>query len=251
MWFAEPEKFRADQLAALVTEATGGELHLAVAPSPVWLDDDEAAAANAELTEVKARYPSSADALDEPDFRELAELLTTPAEARFGWVADTRTGIRLGILTAASPWFGLIAVRENDDIYVRTFRDEHLSGVLADVLPDWPRPAEQPVSVLRSDVLAAANEVVGTVAPSADVRRATRLAAENAHVISELYVETRDTAGIRHVGKQPLRVYDTDRGRWSMTVTPLPGDERVQLTPASRADVARILDEHRRELLMP
>ncbi|WP_216212906.1 ESX secretion-associated protein EspG [Amycolatopsis aidingensis] len=249
VWFPEPEQFRADQLAAMATEATGGDLHIAIAPSPMWLDDNEAAAAKAALAEVQGRYAAVPDNPDEPDFRELAELLTSPRQARFGWVAYPENGMRLGVLTAASRWFGLIAVREDDHIYVRTFKDDELSRVLTAVLPEWWKSNEQPISVLRSDFLAAKDEVPGAVAPDREVRRAQRVVALSPHVIAEFYAETRDQQGRRRVSKEPLRVYDNDQGRWTMKVTQLPGDERVFLAPASDEDVTRALDELRRELV--
>ncbi|SFB02525.1 EspG family protein [Amycolatopsis marina] len=243
MWCAEPEKFRADQLAALVTEVTGGELHIAIAPSLVWLDDAEAAAARAELARIVARYAGVPDDPDEPTFTEIAGLLTSPPTARYGWLADPNTGARLGVLTAATDWFGLVAVREEDNVYLRTFDDEALSRVLAAVLPQWWKPGEQPISVLRSELVAAAEETVGAVTPGPHVRRAQRLAALPARIIAEFYAEAADPEGRRRTCREPLRVYDTEDGRWAMRVIPLPGDERVLLFPADEDDIVRELDE--------
>jgi hypothetical protein len=248
VWFAEPEKFRSDHLAALVTATTGGELHVVLAPQPVWLDDQEAAAAKRELAELRQRYDDSPDNADEPSFREIAELLSTPVEARYGWIAQPEAGSRLGVLAAGSPWFGLIAVREDESIWVRTFRDENLGAVLAAALPEWWKPTAQPISVLRSAVLDARREVAGAVLPSNEVRRAQRLADLPAYTIAEFHAETRDSGG-RHRSPMPLRVYDNDEGRWIMRVTELSGDERVELLPANSDDLVGHLDTLRRQLV--
>lgn len=247
VWFDEPERFAVDQLAALVTKTTGGELHTVLAPQAVWLDDTERAEADKALSEIKTRY----DGIpydDEPAFADIAALLSNPPEASFGWIADTTTGVNLGVLVAGSVWFRLIAVRDGDDVFVRTFRKDRLTHVLADVLPaDVGKSTVPSITVLRSEMRALSREVVGAVTPSADVRRAQRFASLQPWVIAELYTETRRPDGNRVVS-EPLRVYDTDEGRWILTAEKHYDDERLSLTPASARDVAAALERIRDNL---
>jgi hypothetical protein len=248
VWFEEPERFAVDQLAALVTKTTGGELHTVLAPQAVWLDDTERAEADKALAEIKTRYDSIPYDDDEPSFSDIAVLLSSPPEASFGWIADTTTGVNLGVLVAGSVWFRLIAVRDGDDVYVRTFHQDRLTHVLADVLPaDVGKSTVPSITVLRSELRALSREVVGAVTPSADVRRAQRFASLQPWVIAELYAETRRPDGNRVVS-EPLRVYDTDQGRWLLTVEKHYTDERLTLTPASAHDVAAALERLRDNL---
>jgi hypothetical protein len=91
MWFTEPERFRADELAALVTQTTGGDLHIVLAPQAVWRSDQTQAAANQAVAELQARYAVEPGDREEPDFRAIAELLSRPPEARYGWISDKRS----------------------------------------------------------------------------------------------------------------------------------------------------------------
>lgn len=250
VWFTEPERFAVDQLAAMVTEATGGELHPVLAPQAVWLDDAARAQANKALAAVKARYGNDPYDEDEPAFRDIAVLLSNPPEASFGWIADTVTGINLGVLVAGSVWFRLIAVRDGDDVFIRTFHKDRLTRVLADVLPaDVGKSTVPSITVLRSELRALSREVVGAVTPSANVRRAQRFASLQPWVIAELYMETRRPDGNRLVS-EPLRVYDTDQGRWIVASAKHYDDERLTLTPANARDVAAALERLRDDLAL-
>jgi hypothetical protein len=247
MWFTEPERFRADQLAALVTRMTGGELHISLAPQAVWRSDQARAAANQALEELQAHYGAESPDREEPDFRAIAELLSRPPEARYGWISDKRSGTKLSVLVAGSSWFGLIAVREGPAVWVRTFPPDRLSAVLASVLPnDAGRAAVSPIRVLRSEMLEA--EKARDVRPRPEVRRAEHFAKLTPYVSAEFHAESRDADGRRQRSPQPLRVYDTDEGRWAMRIRPHYGDEHLELSPASASEVADLLDELRREV---
>lgn len=249
MWFAEPERFQADQLAALVTKSTGGDLHIVLAPQAVWRSHRAKAAFNHAADNEYARYSAVPEDREEPDFQAIAELLSRPPEARYGWIYDQKNGTTLGVLVAGTSRFGLIAVRDGTDIWVRTFWPRPLSGTLADVLPDNAgKSTAASITVLRSEVLAAESEAVGTVAPSAEVRRAQRFAELTPLMSAEFHVETRDDDGRRQRTPQPLRVYDTEDGRWTLRTRPHYGDERLELTPATAHDIAKMLETLRYEL---
>ncbi|MFD8492378.1 ESX secretion-associated protein EspG [Amycolatopsis sp. NPDC059657] len=245
MWFEQPEKFRAEELAAMVTKTTGGDLHIVLAPQAVWLPPAAKEQVEKTISELLMRYPTDPDERDEPDFKAIAELLSRPPEARYGWISDTVNGTKLSVLVAGTSWFGLIAVREGNDIWVRTFHPERLSLILAEVLPEQAgKPAGFPISVLRSEIAEAEKTGSGSQA----VRRAQRFAELTPHVIAEFNAETRPAGGRRHRNANPLRVYDTEEGRWTLLCRPHYGDERLDLAPAGTEEVAALLDELRREL---
>jgi hypothetical protein len=248
MWFTEAERFDADELAALVTHTTGGDLHIALAPQAVWRPDHVRAELDRTVAELHARYAAEPADREEPDFATIAELLSKPSEARYGWITDKRNDTSLSVLVAGTSWFGLIAVRDGDDIWVRTFQPDRLSAVLAGVLPhDTEKPAASPIVVLRSEMLDAEKLAYDTV-PRSEVRRAQRFAELTPHLSAEFNAETRDSSGRRQRGPVPLRVYDTDDGRWALRVTPHYTDERLELWPVGQAEFANLMDELRHEI---
>jgi len=142
-------------------------------------------------------------------------------------------------LAAESSWFGLVAVRDGDEIFVRTFRRNRLSSVLADVLPhDYARANAQPVTVLRSELREAQD--TGYASNSA-VRRAERILADPPLVSAELYAEQRGRSGRRRC-EFPLRVYDIATGRWALKITKHYDDQRWDIAPATTSQVADLLD---------
>lgn len=244
VWFAKPQRFGTDQLAGMVAKAIGADLHVALAPEPVFLDDEERAAANRALDELYQAYAGRPANVDEPEFAEVAELLCRPQEARSGWISDLRNRRNRGALVADSPWFGLIAVREEDQVFVRTFRKENPSELLTAVLPEGVgRAADRPITVARTEVLNAGDQSIGARMPSRTVRRVQEIAALEPSLIAEFYAETRDAGGHRST-RPPLRVYDNAEGRWSMLID---AQDNVRLAPAGNGDIAALLDGLRRQ----
>ncbi|MFD2419111.1 ESX secretion-associated protein EspG [Amycolatopsis pigmentata] len=237
MWFEEAERFHVDELAALVSEEAGDELHIVLAPQPVWRSEEA----------VRVLAPPRRTKPGEPSPADIAGLLSRPEEARYGWSSDLVNDIHLRTLVAARPEFGLIAVREDEEVFVRTFRCDHLSSVLARVLPkdSWKSP-EPAITVPRSEILAADPETIGAPRPSREVARAQALAAARPFAIAEFHVEIRQCHR-RHVSG-PVRVYDTDEGRWAVTARPRYGDEILRFVPADTGVVADLLDDLRRDL---
>jgi len=216
-------------------------------PQAVWRPDDAEAAFNRAVNDALARYQTPVR--DEPTFTDVARMLTAPAEARFGWLSDTTTGVNLSTLVAAGPHFGLVAVRENQEVAIRTFQRDRLSRILADVLPRDVRKSPEPaLTVLRSEVRNAKQTELNGVRPSRAVMRADYLASLEPYFIAELHAEVRDHSGHARHPRFPLRVYDNAEGRWTLLTKPHYDDQLLYLAPASAADVADRLDELRREL---
>ncbi|MDQ0378996.1 ESX secretion-associated protein EspG [Amycolatopsis thermophila] len=247
MWLAEPERFQVDLLAAMVARVTGTELHIALAPQAVWRPDQAQAAFNRAADAALARY--QVPTRDEPTFADVARLLSTPDEARFGWVSDTTTGVNLATLVAANAHFGVVAVRQDQEVALRMFRRDRLSQVLADVLPKDVRKSPEPsLTVLRSEVRGARQAELNGTRPSRAVQRADYLASLEPYLIAELHAEVRDHSGQPRHARFPLRVYDNAEGRWTILTKPHYDDQLLHFAPASTADVADRLDELRREL---
>ncbi|WP_435121365.1 ESX secretion-associated protein EspG [Amycolatopsis thermoflava] len=247
MWFAEPERFQIDLLAAMVAKVTGAELHLALAPQAVWRPDDADVAFRRAADAALARF--HVPTRDEPTFADLARLLTTPAEARFGWLSDTTRGVNISTLVAADQRFGVVAVRDGQEVSVRTFQRDRLSKVLADVLPQDVRKSPEPsLTVLRSEVRGARQAELNGTRPSRAVMRADYLASLEPYFIAELHAEVRDHTGQPRHPRFPLRVYDNAEGRWTVQAKPHYDDQLLHFAPATAADVADRLDELRREL---
>jgi hypothetical protein len=142
----------------------------------------------------------------------------------------------------------LIAVVEGDDIWVRTFQPDRLSMVLAGVLPhDVAKPGGSPIVVLRSELLDAEKLAYDTV-PRSEVRRAQRFVELTPQLSAEFNAEVRDAEGRRRRAPMPLRVYDTDDGRWALRIRPHYTDERMELWPVGQAEFADLMDELRREI---
>ncbi|NIH78374.1 ESX secretion-associated protein EspG [Amycolatopsis viridis] len=247
MWFAEPERFQVDLLAAMVAKVTGNELHLALAPQAVWRPDDIQAVFDRAVDAALTRFQSAGH--DEPTFTDIARLLSTPDEARFGWLSDTTTGVNLSALVAANHYFGLVAVREDREVTVRTFQRDRLSTVLADILPQDVRKSSEPMlTVLRSEVRGARRAERNGTRPSRAVQRVDYLASLEPFFIAELYAEMRDHSGRPRQPRFPLHVYDNAEGRWTVLATPHYDDQVLHLAPATAADVADRLDDLCREL---
>ncbi|WP_020663145.1 ESX secretion-associated protein EspG [Amycolatopsis benzoatilytica] len=237
MWFPEPVGFAAADLSALVSDVTGADLHVSLAPQAEWYDAQAQADADKRLAELRSRYGGAARNVDDPELADLATLLSRPARACYGWFSDNDR--QLAALAAESHWFGLIAVRDGGDIFVRTFRRQRLSAVLADVLPhDHARANAQPVTVLRSELRQARD--TGDAANSA-VRKAERIISHPPLISAELYTENRGRNGRRRC-EFPLRVYDTDAGRWTLKISKHYDDQRWDITPATTSSVADLLD---------
>ncbi|MFD4194498.1 ESX secretion-associated protein EspG [Amycolatopsis thermoflava] len=247
MWFAEPERFQVDLLAAMVAKVTGAELHLALAPQAVWRPDDADVAFRRAADAALARFHVATR--DEPTFADLARLLTTPAEARFGWLSDTTRGVNISTLVAADQRFGVVAVRDGQEVSVRTFQRDRLSKVLADVLPQDVRKSPEPsLTVLRSEVRGAREAELNGTRPSRAVMRADYLASLEPYFIAELHAEVRDHTGQPRHPRFPLRVYDNAEGRWTVQAKPHYDDQLLHFAPGTATDVADRLDELRREL---
>lgn len=213
----------------------------------MWRPDEAQSAFGRAVDAALARYHRPTR--DEPTFVDVARLLTTPDEARFGWLSDTTTGVHRATLVAANAHFGVVAEREKQEVAVRMFQRDRLSKVLADALPQNVRKSPEPsLTVLRSEVRDAKQTELNGKRPSRAVMRADYLASLEPYFIAELHAEVRDQSGQPRQPRFPLRVYDNAEGRWTVLTKPHYDDHLLYFAPATASDVADRLDELRREL---
>lgn len=236
VWFAQPQPFPVEELAGMVSKATGVDPHVALAPEPVFLDDEERAAANRALDERYRTYSGRSNSVEEPEFAEIAELLCRPRDARYGWISDLRNRTQRAVLVSDSPWFGVLAVRDGERVFLRTFRDENPSRLLATTLPEAPwRAADHPITVARRDLVDSDEHSIGGRGPSRTVRRARQIGALEPSLIAELYAAP-GTGG----WSRPLRIYDNAEGRWSLLID---ASDNARLAPSGDAEIAALLDQ--------
>lgn len=248
MWFEKPERFQVDQLAAMVTRATGNGLHTVLAPQAMWHSDEARARFNAEVDEQYACYDRKTRGY--PGFADIAESLCTPEEARYGWYCDLANDVRLAALAASGRRFGLNAVRENSEAFLRTFWRDHLNSVLTAVLPAGR--LERAVRTLQRVAQGNSGRPRGKyrrTRPKRTVPQAEGLIGLKPYAVAKFYAEIRDHQGHRRRGDPPLRVYDTDEGRWTVSISYQYGDELLRFAPADLDDVANSLDDLRRKLV--
>lgn len=235
VWFDEPEPFPGTVLAALVEEETGGDLHASVRRAGAWLDDEERAAARQRLKAASARYAQRPDHLDDPEWSEIASTLATPREVRFDHVSFPQHGV---------------AVTEDDDIYVRTFRKEPLADALVAELAEFVQHSgEQPIRVPRRLLNGAENDVAGLRDPHPSVARLQRLMRLPIYLSCEFFAEFQRPGQPRRRSSVPLRVYGLgderyDAGCWTLTTT----NDEVIAAPADLEDLANRVEQLRRDL---
>lgn len=250
VWFDEPEPFPDTVLAALVEEETGGDLHASVRRAGEWPDDAERAAAQQRLKAARGRYMQRPDHLDDPEWSEIASTLATPREARFGHVSFPQHGVNYNALAAADSWFGLIAVNEEDAIYVRTFRKEPLADALVAGLAEFVQHCgEQPIRVPRRLLREIDHGLAGLRDPHPSVARLQRLMRLPIYLSCEFFAEFQRPGQPRRRSSAPLRVYGLgderyDAGCWTLTTT----DDEIIVAPADLEDLANRVEQLRRDL---
>lgn len=253
VWFAEPEEFDTEALGALVRDKTGGELHEGVRRAPVWRSRDEQSIANKRLAELKAIYDQRPHDIDDPEWSDIAVLLSTPPEARFGRISYTQVGGHYDVYAARNHWFGLLVHTDDTISYVRTFRREHPSEAIVAALQEWVwKSDEQPIHVTRS-ALDAADNSLGFREPHPQVKRVQQLMHLPAYLTGEFYAECQHGADSRGRTERPLLLYGMgseqyDAGCWTLQVMPRGRDTELLFAPSDIDDLARRIEQLRRDL---
>jgi hypothetical protein len=247
-----PATIPARVLAWLVAEEGLGELHVTLAPVAPWRAPsvrnpwpDEAAE---RLTVLGWR--DSAGRLE----REVVASLTVlcrPVVEMFGWISHD--GATIGVLAAKIGKDAVLAVRTPDGMVgLTSIPAGRLAERLVAQTPYIPAGPGKPLLVSPAEVRSvnrAGRQLTATGAivrkASADARQVKQLLAKPRTGGGELWVAARDSAGRRHVIKQPLRYADIDNGRHLITMQ---GAAQVRLIPAGHTQLVTALNEAHRTL---
>ncbi|AHI00053.1 ESX secretion-associated protein EspG [Kutzneria albida] len=212
--------------------------HTVLAGEPRWYTPDEQRRVDrAALAELDARGLLDNGAVDE-EFRAWMGVLARPSAEFYGWL--TMPDGLVGVLVASGPGLAVLAVREEETLWLRGMRPESLAETLVRQLPEVPPGRGRSINVAESEL-------------DADQPEATRLAsllAEPRSSVGQLCTAVRDELGRRHRTTRPLTYLDVtpDRpahGRW-MTQSHAGW---VIAAPAGEQALVTRLNEMHRELV--
>ncbi|MBM7771492.1 hypothetical protein JOD54_001696 [Actinokineospora baliensis] len=216
-----------------------GELHVTLAPTPVWLPRDEERAQDAAALRVLAELGEvdSRGRID-PDLRATLALLCRPRTEFYGWItSNDRT---IGVLAAAAGRDAVLAVRVDDTLHLRQIAPDRLPDTLVDQAPDVAPGRGQAITVTPAEPSTRQYTTSSRSAP--ELALAQRIAQLPTTGGGQLYVAVRDNHNRRTAVPQPVRYADTSGGRWLNLTLP---DSRVLIAPATKAALAkRLRDLH-------
>lgn len=253
VWFERPEEFDTEVLNALVEAKCGGELHEGIRGAPVWRSRDEHEAASERIAELTKVYDQRALEVDEPEWSDVAELLSMPSEARFGRISHPEAGLHYDVFAARNDRFGLVVTSQDAALHLRTFRRETpAEAIVAALRKRVRKPAAAAIRITRS-ALDEADENVGLRQPPPEVARLRQLTSLPSYLICEFHAECRNPTDGRRRSKRPLLLYglgtDTDdAGCWTLQTEQHGGDTELHLAPADIHDVATRIEQLRRQL---
>jgi len=208
-------------LAALLARERIGELHVSLAPAPVWRDDEP----------VQGELAGSA--LDRDLLASLA-VLCEPSVAFYGWL--THAGATVSVLSASIGRTALLAVRDGDLVRVRTIGSRNLVSALVSQLPDVAPGRCAPMTVSLAD-LRATDRRGRQRAPDGVVSRRARPEVLRAKELLQLPTTG---SGELYAGDQPPLCYvDTVDGRYIVTSL---DDDTVRVAPGSVSGLVSQLD---------
>jgi EspG family len=249
-----PLTMPADALGRLVQLENLGDLHVTMRPLAKWRPK----AFQDQLETVVRQEFIRMGLLDRRGRVEvelaasLAVLCRAGAEF-YGWINEgDRTR---AVLAAAIGREAVLAVRDGESVTINQIRPDSLPDVLVAQTPEV-RPARgDTFNILRSEVLASAGgrrrseAGVGYRPPPPEIRVVQQVMSLPTTGGGELYVAVRDRMSRRRTVPYPLRYADTESGRWLNHMTDAPGGEhRVMVSPATRTDLVRRLQEMHRDL---
>lgn len=245
---SHPVTISATALAALLRRERIGEPHITMSPTAMWYSPDERREADAQISdEISDLDVTDHRGLD-VEFASSLAVLCKPTIEYYGWINEGK--LTLGVLAGSIGREAVLAVRENDTVYLNQIEPERLPEALVAQIPEYAPAKGRPINVAQDEVLAEADRAressrVITRPASHAIRQLQNITALPTDGGGELYVGLRDSIGRRKHTEQPLRYADTSEGRW-LNIT-LPGQARTMLviSPGTRKDIAqRMRDMH-------
>ncbi|TCP56878.1 ESAT-6 protein secretion system EspG family protein [Tamaricihabitans halophyticus] len=239
---SHPVTISAASLATLLHRERIGVPHITLSPTAMWLDHDERRDADKQAgEEIDGLEVGDQRGLD-VEFAASLAVLCRPTVEYYGWINEGKT--TLAVLAASIGNEAVLAVRENETVFINQLDPERLPEGLVAQIPELAPAKGKPINVAQEEMLAEAEQAR---TPSRVITRTASHAVRQVQSISslptdgggELYVAVRDSLGRRKHTEQPLRYADTSEGRW-LNIT-LPGQARTMLviSPGTRKDIAR------------
>ncbi|SFP82815.1 EspG family protein [Amycolatopsis arida] len=197
---------------AMLEEHNLGEPHITLAGGEKWYPPDERRRlredANAELEKLGLAQRGRITA----DFLDTVQVLQRPGTEYFTWASINGTNIT--VRTARSGREGVLAIANDDTLFLWPAEPERAPEVLARQLPDTPPARVHSMSCAAADYEALrAGESPSDGGSARDARQIVRwLTAPRVHV-GHLYAAVRDSAGTRRLTSRPPFWIDTEHGR--------------------------------------
>lgn len=246
-----PLSLSAHALDRMVQRENIGSLHVALAPTALWIPQDEQYEVDKQVTQEFAQL-GLIDAHGHLDVELIDSLavLCRPIEERYGWIS--KGGHVRGVLAGSIGREAILAIRDGEEIWMSQIRPEHLEQALVAQLPEHPKARGEVINVVFSDLAAArSGGTSGGVREKpvgSEIRRVLQFAEEPTLGGAELYAGHRDGQGGYRYTEHPLRVVDTREGRWENVTTPRPDDALITIAPATAGDIANRLRELRQHI---
>lgn len=246
-----PLSLSAFGLERMVQRENIGALHVTLAGTPMWISEDAQHEVDRQVTEEFGRL-GLLDAHGRPDGDLVDSLgvLCHPAEERYGWISGE--GRVRGVLAAATGREAVLAIRDDEEIWMSQIKPEYLEQVLVAQLPDHPKAHGEVINVVHSELVAARSRTTSDGLRERpmnyEIHRLRQLAEARPLGGAELYVGHRDGRGGHRYTEHPLRIVDTPEGRWENVTTPRPDDVLITIAPAAPGDITARLRELRQHL---
>lgn len=221
-------------LADLVAGLGLGELHIAIAPTPVWRDRAEGRRVDQHVEHRLGRLGwRLRDGSVDREVVAVLAALCRPEVGFHGWLThEHRT---TAVLAAALGREAVLAVRTDDTVSLRGAHRLRLAEPLVDQLPDVP-PGDGPT--LRID-RAELRVTRGRTDGGAGLRRVRAEVSAAVRLISAPTTGAGELYAIGH--GRPVDYVDTAHGRYLVTTA----RDQVEIRPAGRRDLVAEL-RHRR-----
>lgn len=240
MVLSAPARLPARVLADLVADLGLGELHISLAPSPVWRDPaDQRSEQRGERHLIRLGWRRRDGSVDREVMAALA-VLCRPDVGFHGWLThEHRT---TAVLAAAIGREAVLAVRVGETVSLRGIHRLRLAERLVSELPDVEPGAGPPLRVDRAELSGTdrtgrlpTEGGTGLRRARPQVRAAIRLISAPTTGAGELYA----------VGHgSPVDYVDTAHGRYLVTTT----RDLIEIRPARRPDVVAELQVRHRSV---
>jgi len=236
-------------LAAAAEREGLGTLHPALQPEPMWYPreerDSQRSVLDGELAE--AGLVNRRGRLD-PDFLDLLPVLTNASLEYFGWLHHDE--VTWSALAASRGMLGVLAVRRGDRVTLTTVDHNELPSAFVGVLPEIGPGGGTRWVVRMTDMREGLERTHRDRSIARVIAEITKVMERPVLGGGELYLADRDPSGTYRVLRSPLRVVDTDWGRYLNYRVRVGDEEEFCVQPAAPATVMAALESLRGNLVV-